>query len=59
VGNVLDVHSYPMDMVDCPVKTCKKQGTGGKGIGCPQLSYGQGGQSCVDIVFWWQTWTCV
>ena len=51
MGNVLDVHSYPMDMVDCPVKTCKKQGTGGKGIGCPQLSYGQGGQSCVDIVF--------
>ncbi len=33
--------------------------TDGKYIGCPQLSYGHGGQSFVDTVFRWQTWTCV
>ena len=30
MGKVLDAHSCPMDMVDCPVKTCRKHGTGGK-----------------------------
>jgi len=30
VRKVLDVHSCRMDMVDCPVKTCRKHRTGGK-----------------------------
>ena len=32
MGKVLDVHSCPMDMVDCPVKRgrCRRQRTGGK-----------------------------